>query len=81
MEIILQKKEQQEKRFRIPTGMLLNRLTAGIAGRKLAKHGGCLSSEQLFKLMQELKAVRERHPDWVLLEAEDANGEKFKIVI
>lgn len=80
MQIIFRNKKHKEKHLLIPNGLLLNRLVAEVAANMLTQRGIHLSGRQIKKLMQDLNRVRERQPDWVLLEAEDANGEKFKII-
>lgn len=65
--------------FRFPTGLVLNRLTAGIACRKLKKEGFHLTRKQTVLLIKELKRYKKAHRDWNLVEVE--GRDKGSVVI
>ena len=81
MRIVLQNKSQKERRLYVPNALLMNRLTAFWITRELEKHGIQLPHGQIRRFVQSFKAVRERHPDWVLMEAEPSSGDKIKIIV
>ena len=63
----------------IPTGLFCNRLTAGIAARVMARNGMNASPEQLARLFRCIRRVKHRHPDWVLVEVQSANGDQVYV--
>jgi len=81
MRIVLQTENQKTWQLRVPTGLLLNRLTVSVMNPKMKKRGICLPGNQAASLKKSLRAVQKRHPDLVLLEFEGASGEKVKIII
>ena len=54
--------------FRFPTGLVFNRLTAGIVCRKLKKEGFHLTRKQTVLFIKELKRYKKTHRDWNLVE-------------
>ena len=81
MQIILQNKDQKERRLYVPNALLLNQLTSFLLARGLEKRGIHLSCEQIRMIAESIKAVHKRHPDWVLMEAEPSSGDKIKIIV
>lgn len=73
------------RRFRlylpIPTGLVLNRFTAGIACRAAEEQGVHISRKQMRALFDAIHACRREYPDWVLVEAKCAGGEQVIIRI
>ena len=65
--------------FRFPTGLVLNRLTAGIVCRRLKKEGVHLTRKQTVLFIKELKRYKRTHHDWNLVEIE-GNDEDSIIV-
>ncbi len=65
--------------LRFPTGLILNRLTAGIVCRKLKKEGVTLTRKQTVLFIKELKRYKRKHRDWSLVEVEE-NG-KNRVII
>ena len=81
MRIVLQNGNQKERRLYLPNALVLNRLTSFWVAKGLQKHGIHLAHGQIRKLAESIKDVQKLHPDWVLLEAEDAKGETIRIMI
>lgn len=81
MRIILQNESQKERRLYVPNALLVNRLTFFWIVRGLEKRGIHLPCEQISMIAESIQAARKRHPDWVFLEAEQANGEKIRIIV
>ena len=67
--------------LRLPTGLILNRLTAGIVCRKLKKEGIHLTRKQTVLFIKELKKYKKKHRDWNLVEISenDTNSVIIKI--
>lgn len=63
----------------IPTGLVLNSLTASLLPQLLADHGVQLSKEQALRLVSVIRQYRRRHKDWVLVEVHSASGEEVLI--
>lgn len=63
----------------IPTGLLCNRLTAGIAVRAMAQNGVDLPPAQMAKLFRVIRECKRRHPDWVMVEVHSADGDEVYV--
>lgn len=81
MRIVLQNESRKERHLYVPNVLLLNRLTVFWISKGLERHGIQLPIGQIRQLKKQLQSICRQHPDWVLLEAEDASGEKIKITI
>lgn len=60
--------------FRIPMGLLLNRLTAAAAAKYLRRYGLTLTCRQFLTIFRAMRDFRRRHRDWMLVEAQSADG-------
>ena len=67
--------------LRLPTGLVLNRLTAGIVRKELKKEGITLTRKQTVLFIKELKKYKRAHRDWNLVEVteNDTNSVIIKI--
>lgn len=64
----------------LPTGLIFNRFTAGIAAKAASEHGGvAISPKQLRALFRAVKAYKKAHPDWVLVEVESSDGQYVRV--
>jgi len=81
MRILINEGSGEHHDIKIPTGLALNRVTAGFVSVVLKKNGVEISKKQLAGLMKMAKMYKKTHPDWKLLEVDDANGEHVEIVI
>lgn len=81
MRVYVKEDTGQKFDIRIPTGLALNRVTAGIAAKMCQKNGVEISKKQLQVLVKTLKDYKKHHPDWKLLEVDDADGEHVEIVL
>ncbi len=79
MKIVVLNPPSQDIRLTIPTGLVLNRLTAAIAPRCLKNSGVCITSKQAIAFVKELNRFRCAHPEWVLVEVQSADGEYVKV--
>ena len=57
--------------LRFPTGLVLNRFTAGIVRKSLKKQGVRLTRKQTVLFIKELKRYKKTHRDWNLVEVEE----------
>lgn len=76
---IIVKEEAHNVRLVLPTGLLLNRWTVGIACREAKKYGTQISPHHMRGLFKVLKDYRRAYPDWVLAEVRGVNGEYVQI--
>lgn len=67
--------------LRLPTGLILNRLTAGIVCRKLKKEGIYLTRKQTVLFIKELKKYKKKHRDWNLVEVTESGTNSVIIKI
>ena len=67
--------------FRFPTGLILNRLPAGIIRGQLGKRGLRLARKQTLLFIKELKKYKKRHTDWNLVETTEKDGDSVIIKI
>ena len=67
--------------FRFPTGLVLNRLTAGIVCKKLKKEGIYLTRKQTVLFIKELKRYKRTHRDWNLVEIEGSDEDSIIVKI
>lgn len=67
--------------FRFPTGLVLNRLTAGIVCRRLKKEGIHLTRKQTVLFIKELKRYKRTHRDWNLVEIEGSDEDSIIVKI
>lgn len=78
MKLIVTKPER-DIRLLLPTGLVLNGLSAQIVSLAMRKKDVRLSPAQLSGLFRELRRFKREHPDWVLVEAETASGEYITV--
>ncbi len=63
----------------LPTGLALNRFTAGMVAKSLAEQGVQMNKKQARTFVKHLNRYRRSHKEWVLVEVESADGDKVKI--
>lgn len=81
MKIIVNRETGHGINLRLPTGLLLNGLTAKIVCGFLNDNGVSIPPCQMNVLFRELEHYRKKHPDWKLVEVNSADGEHVEIVI
>lgn len=59
----------------LPTGLVFNRLTASFAAKAAAEAGVTVTSQQMHRLFDHVKRCKKAHPDWVLVEVTNKDGE------
>lgn len=81
MKIIVNEGDGKQIKIVLPTGMLLNRLTASMLPDLLEKKGIAITREQAVRLVQAIRSCRRHHPDWKLAEIDSSNGEHIEITL
>ena len=81
MKLIIQNASGENHNIKLPTGILLNRVSAGIVSGVLKKYDVEISKKQLTELMKVAKTYKKHHPEWKLIEVDDAGGEHVEIII
>lgn len=81
MRVLVKENSGEKHDIRIPTGLVLNRVTAGFVAKVCKKNGADISKEQLRVLIKALRDYKKHHPEWKLLEVEDSDGEHVEIVL
>lgn len=79
MRIIIDEGKEKTIKLVLPTGMVLNRLTASMAPGLLEKKGIIITGEQMLLLIQALRRCRRHHPEWKLVEIDSSKGEHIEI--
>ncbi len=64
-----------------PTGLILNRCTAGIVRKELKKEGITLTRKQTVLFIKELKRYKKTHRDWNLVEVEGSDEDRVIVKI
>ena len=81
MKIVVTSNEGPNIRLPIPSGLVLNRFTAGFAPQYLKEYGIHITKEQAVAFVKALNRYRHKHPEWVLVEAQSFDGKYVKIKI
>lgn len=83
MRICVREHEGKKINIAIPTGMVLNRLTAGIAKKYVEKHSypdnADIRSADINRLFHEIKKFRRKYPELPLVEVESKDGTRVYI--
>ena len=67
--------------LRLPSGFVLNGLSAHILSAALRKYHAEISGEQLHILFRAIKEYKADHPQWKLVEICDHEGDIIEIVL
>ena len=79
MKIVVKSNDGPNLWLPIPSGLVLNRFVAGVAPQYLKEYGLDITKEQAVLFVKALNKYRRRHPQWVLVEVQSAEGEYVKI--
>ncbi len=66
-------------RIPIPTALILNNFTAGLVPQFMAQNGVTITKKQARKLVRAIRDSKRRLGNWVLVEAQTANGDYVEI--
>ncbi len=75
--VVCREGERKRKLF-VPMPNCL--LSIWLRSKWMKQFGISLTSQQSRKLLQEVRRCKKRHPDWVLVEVDDASGEQVRIM-
>ena len=81
MNIIVNEVGGKNIHLRLPSGLVLNGLSANLLSVKLKDKNLNISSKQLRILFQAIKAYKANHPEWKLVEVHGHDGETVESVI
>lgn len=83
MRIYVREQEGKKINIAIPTGMVLNRLTAGVVKKCIARYDKSdnvnINSSDINILFKEIKKFKRKHPKMPLVEVESKNGDRVHI--
>ena len=79
MRIIVDTSSNKNIHICLPTGLILNRLTALIASKAAKKNGASLSFDQAYGFISALKDFKRMHGSWTLVEVESEGGDHVEI--
>lgn len=79
MKIAIQEHSGRNFRIVVPTGLLLNRLTARFIPGLLERKGFTLNRKQVMEIAREIRSFRKKHRDWKLIEVQSASGDHVEI--
>ena len=71
--------EEANLRIPIPTGLILNDLTAGLVPKFMEQNGITITTKQARKFIRAMKKYKRRHRDWVLVEVQSSDGDYVEI--
>ena len=86
MRVYVNDNEGTNIKILIPTGLLLNRITALILSKVLTTVPGIpdnikLSKQQIYFLLKTIKNYKRNHPSWKLVEVHSADGDVVEITL
>lgn len=63
----------------LPSGLVFNGLTAGIAARVASENGVNITPDQMRRLFAIIRQYKKAHPDWILVEVQSADGDEVMV--
>ncbi len=79
MRIVVKNKGEKDIRLLLPTGLVFNPVTALFVPAVSNKYGVHITARQAMAFIKALYDCKRRFPNWVMVEAEDADGDKVEI--
>ena len=81
MRIIVESPGERRIHIRIPTAIVLNRLTAKLFTKAAKRHlgEGSLETRDLYPLLRAVRQAKRRFPKWELVNLQEADGEHIQI--
>lgn len=79
MRIVVKNKGEKDIRLFFSTGLLFNPVTALFVPAVSNKYGVHVTVRQAMAVIKALHNCKHRLPDWVMVEAENADGGKVEI--
>ena len=81
MRIVVKENEGKNINLRLPSGLVLSRLSAAIISSELKHKQVNISGKQLYTLFRAIKAYKKGHPEWKLVEVYGQDSSSVDIVI
>ena len=81
MNIMVYEADGKNIHLPLPTGFLLNGLSANLLSALLKEKNLKISGKQLGILFQAIKLYKKDHPEWKLVEVYDCDGNTVEITI
>ncbi len=81
MRITVNEGKGQNLHLRLPSGLVLNRLSAIFISAGLKEKDINMSGKQLHILFRAIKVYKSTHPEWKLIEVHNHDGETVEIVL
>ena len=81
MRVVVKEGSRRVFHLRLPTGLMLNPVSAGVISIKLRETDVKISGKQLYVLFRAIKRYKKKHPEWKLVEVESRSGEAVEVVI
>lgn len=81
MRIIINDENDANMRLRLPTGLVLNPVSALFLRCMLKKKGIAVSRRLAIIFVKSLRDYKREHPEWRLVEMESAAGEHLQIML
>lgn len=81
MKIVVRSHENRDLHVQLPTGLILNPVSALFLPKALQKNGMGVSRAQALALVRAINRYRRSHPGWVLVEVEGADGDYINITV
>jgi len=81
MRVIVKEGTGENFNIKVPTGLVLNPVTAGFVSKACKDKGVDISRKQFLMLLKALRTYKRTHPEWKLLEIDDAGGEHIEVIL
>ena len=79
MRIVVKNKGEKDIRLFLPTGLLFNPVTALFVPAIAKKYSVHITVQQAMSFVRALNDCKTRHPDWVLAEVTDDEGDQVEV--
>lgn len=81
MHITVNERGGKNIHLHLPSGLVLNRLSASLLSVGLKTKNVNISGRQLRRLFRAVRSYKAAHPEWTLLEVYSHNGEVVEIIV
>ena len=81
MEIAINECGGKKLCLRLPSGLVLNRITAAFLSGALKRKGTSVAGKHLYVMFRAIRRYKILHPEWKLIEIYESNGESVEITL
>lgn len=81
MKIVVRSVGAENVRIRLPSGLVLNPVTALFLPKLMQQNGLKMNGKQAQLLVKTIRQYRRSHPNWKLVEVKSANGDYVEVKI